>query len=337
MRRSGLRTNCASPSRWTGALRTRTHRDTGTVRRLPAALAGTFLAVATLTVGAAAPAGAATAKYAAIVADPGGTGYWLVQPGGAVFPHVSAPALTNTDCDPLFTAPVLGAVATPDHLGFWEYDAKGGIACFGDAVNYGHADPIVLAHPIVGMATSYDGGGDDMVDSTGGVSAWGDACFLGHVPTHPKIKPIVAIASYPFGTSSCPTAGFWDVGSAGTVYPFGAALAYGTPTSPSPIVTIVSTPNGLGHWELARSGVVTNLGDAPSLGWTSVARPSAWSPWPSPPTETAAGSSASTASSGRTPAPSRAATAPDAPAGTRRRAPVRRTALGPDAPVTSLR
>ena len=271
MRRSGLRTNCASPSRWTGALRTRTHRDTGTVRRLPAALAGTFLAVATLTVGAAAPAGAATAKYAAIVADPGGTGYWLVQPGGAVFPHGSAPALTNTDCDPLFTAPVLGAVATPDHLGFWEYDAKGGIACFGDAADYGSTDGITLPHPVVGMASSYDGAGYDMVDSSGGIYSFGDACYQGHPVTLVGKKPIVAIATSPLGSPTCSSTGYWEVGSTGYVYPYGVALSYGNVNSKSRLVTIVATPDGLGYWELARSGVVSNYGDAAPLGWTSVA------------------------------------------------------------------
>ena len=242
-----------------------------TARRLITALAGAVLVAATLIAVSAAPAGAANLKYAAIVGDAGGNGYWLVQSGGTAVPHGSAPTLSNTNCDPLFTAPVLGAVATPDHLGFWEYNAKGGIACFGDAVNWGSGDTHTLAHPIVGMSTSYDGNGYHMVDGTGGVIAWGDACYLGSPTTVPKNKPIVAVTDYPFGSPSCASTGYTEVGSSGTVYAFGASVSYGTPASTSRIVTIVSTPDGLGYWELARSGVVTNLGSAPSLGWTSVA------------------------------------------------------------------
>jgi len=245
-------------------------RSTATARHLISVLAGTTLVLVVLTGVSAVPAGAASIKYAAIVGDAGGTGYWLVQSGGSTVAHGSAPAPSNTDGDPLFTAPVLGAVATPDHLGFWEYNANGGLACFGDATDWGSGDPHTLPDPTVGMASTYDGHGYVMVDRIGDVISWGDACYLGSPPARTKHKPIVAVASYPFGSASCPSTGYWVVGSTGTVYPFGTAAAYGTTTSPSPIVTLVSTPSGLGYWELAKSGVITNFGDAASLGWTSV-------------------------------------------------------------------
>jgi len=212
------------------------------------------------------PASAKTPKplpYAAIVNSPSGTGYWLVQTDGTVTPAGTAPALTNTNCDPTFAAPAIGAVATPDGLGLWEVNAGGAVACLGDAVFYGSMGAYHLNHPMVGIAATPDGLGYRFVSTDGGVFCFGDAVFLGSEGGTTLPKPIVSIAATPAN-------GYWMVGGSGIVYPFGDAAAHGNGPRGSHIVAMAGTHDGNGYWLLDKNGAVRNFGDAAALGSTTV-------------------------------------------------------------------
>jgi hypothetical protein len=224
-------------------------------------MAGMEVAVASLPAAAKVPK---PATYVAIATDASGAGYWSVQTGGTVFAYGDAPALTNTNCDPTFAAPVVAAVATPDGLGLWEVTAKGAIACFGDADYFGSAGALTLNRPIVSMNPSPDGRGYRMVVSDGGIFCYGDASFRGSPGGTVLPKPIVGSAGTPDGL------GYWLVGASGIVYPEGDAPAYGNAPKGSHIVAIVGTPDGNGYWLLNKSGAVANFGDAASVGSTTV-------------------------------------------------------------------
>jgi hypothetical protein len=66
-----------------------------------------------------------------------------------------------------------------------------------------------------------------------------------------------------------PNDGYWMAASNGTVYAFGKAKNYGSPSShdlKSPIIAFASTPNGGGYWEVASNGGVFAFGNARFLG-----------------------------------------------------------------------
>ena len=114
-------------------------------------------------------------------------------------------------------APVVGAAATPDGLGYWVVAADGGIFAYGDAAFEGSAGGIHLNAPVVGMAATPDGGGYWLVASDGGVFAFGDAAFEGSMGATPLNEPVVGMAASPDG------GGYWLVASDGGVFTFGDA------------------------------------------------------------------------------------------------------------------
>ena len=92
-------------------------------------------------------------------------------------------------------APVVGAAATPDGLGYWVVAADGGIFAYGDAAFEGSTGGIHLKAPVVGMAATPDGRGYWLVASDGGVFAFGDATFAGSMGGRPLNQPVVGMAA----------------------------------------------------------------------------------------------------------------------------------------------
>jgi hypothetical protein len=90
-------------------------------------------------------------------------------------------------------------------------------------------------------------------------------------PTPTPASP--APASPTGGRPGAPVgAGYWMLGSRGTVYPFGAAAALGDGASDVAAVHLEPTPSGGGYWVLEGDGRVRSFGDAAAFGDVERAR-----------------------------------------------------------------
>jgi beta-lactamase class A len=162
-------------------------------------------------------------------------------------------------------APVVGAAATSDGLGYWVVTADGGVFAYGDAAFEGSAGGSHLNAPIVGMAASPTGRGYFLVASDGGVFAYGDAVFEGSAGGSHLDAPVVGMAATPDG------GGYWLVASDGGVFAYGDAVfagAMGGRPLNRPIVGMAATPTGRGYWMTASDGGIFAFGDAPFEGST---------------------------------------------------------------------
>ena len=161
------------------------------------------------------------------------------------------------------TAPVVGAAATPNGLGYWVVAADGGVFAFGDAAFEGSAGGTQLNAPVVGMAATPDGGGYWLVASDGGVFAFGDAAFDGSAGGTQLNAPVVGMAATPDG------GGYWLVASDGGVFAYGDAVFAGSmggrPLN-QPITGMAASPTGNGYWMTAADGGIFAFGDAPYEG-----------------------------------------------------------------------
>jgi Beta-lactamase enzyme family len=170
---------------------------------------------------------------------------------------VGGTTLTN------LTAPVVGAVATSNGLGYWVVAADGGVFASGDAAFEGSAGGTHLNAPIVGMAATPTGRGYWLVASDGGVFAYGDAAFEGSAGGTHLNAPVVGMAATPDG------AGYWLVAADGGVFAYGDAVFAGSmggrPLN-QPIVGMAATAVGNGYWMTAADGGIFAFGDAPFEG-----------------------------------------------------------------------
>ena len=170
-------------------------------------------------------------------------------------------------------APVVGAAATPDGLGYWVVAADGGVFAYGDAAFEGSTGGIRLNAPVVGMAATPDGRGYWLVASDGGVFAFGDANFAGSMGGRPLNQPVVGMAASTGGR------GYWLVASDGGVFAFGDANfagSMGGTTLNAPVVGMSASPERRGYWLVASDGGVFAFGDAPfegSMGGTPLNAP----------------------------------------------------------------
>ena len=131
-----------------------------------------------------------------------------------------------------------------------------------------------LAKPVVGTAAALQGQRFWLVGGKGGVFGFGSAAFLGSLPSlgiHPS-APIV-------GMWPTPTAGGtphwaarpphdWLVGSDGGVFAIGEAGFFGSASYfalAAPLVGMVGTPGGGGHWLVGRDGASSPMGTL--LAW----------------------------------------------------------------------
>ena len=134
--------------------------------------------------------------------------------------------------------------------------------CFVDGGQGGPADPVVLGptstpQPLHQSCPSADqGDGYRLVTPAGSVYPFGDVSDFG-APVAPA-SPIVGVTTDPA------TGGYWELGSDGRVYPFGAPFFgdLGGSPWPDPSVGMVATPDGGGYWMVAADGGVFAFGDA---------------------------------------------------------------------------
>jgi lysophospholipase L1-like esterase len=200
-----------------------------------------------------------------------GSGTWLVDAAGGVYPLGGAPFLGDLSGRSL-NRPIEGMAATPDGRGYWLVASDGGVFAFGDAAFYGSTGGLVLNEPIVGMAATPDGRGYWLVASDGGVFAFGDAAFYGSTGGLVLNEPIVGMAATPDGR------GYWLVASDGGVFAFGDAAFYGSTGSlrlNRPVVGIVGAPFGNGYSLVASDGGTFAFGTTPFEGSLGSAPPAA--------------------------------------------------------------
>jgi hypothetical protein len=191
-----------------------------------------------------------------------GQGYWLVTPGGAIFPFGAAQSYGSTASLHL-NLPIVGMAPTTSGKGYWLVATDGGIFNFGDARFLGSTGAIRLNQPIVGLASTPSGNGYWLVASDGGIFAFGDAPFLGSTGSMRLNQPIVGMASTPSGN------GYWLVASDGGIFAYGDARFFGSTGSirlNKPIVGMAPTKSAGGYWMVASDGGIFNYGDAGFAG-----------------------------------------------------------------------
>ena len=157
----------------------------------------------------------------------------------------------------------VGIAPLSNGSGYWEAEADGTVAAFGNAQNFGSAN-VPLASPIVGIAATPDGGGYWLVGSDGGIFSFGDAQFYGSTGNLRLNSPIVGMTSTQDGK------GYWMVGSDGGIFSFGDAVFRGSMGGQrlnQPIVGMASDPATNGYWLVAADGGIFSYG-APFLGST---------------------------------------------------------------------
>lgn len=206
----------------------------------------------------------------AVLVDPKGRGYWLVQADGGVFTHpqVGLPFFGSAAGMPK-GGPVVGGAATPDGAGYWLCTSIGEVFAYGSAGKFGGAQGQHLNKPVVGMAASPDGNGYILAAGDGGVFTFGDVPFEGSAGAVHLNQPVVGIAITPDGKGYALAAGDGGIFTFGD-QPFEGS-AGGTPLN-KPVVGISASPDGKGYWLAAADGGVFTFGDSPYFGSTGGVR-----------------------------------------------------------------
>jgi hypothetical protein len=159
---------------------------------------------------------------------------------------------------------VIGIAPLNNGTGYWEAEADGTVAAFGNAQNYGSANGQPLNSPIVGIAATPDGGGYWLVASDGGIFSFGDAQFYGSTGNLRLNAPIVGM------TSTGDGGGYWIVASDGGIFSFGDAVFLGSMGGQwlnQPIVGMAGDAATGGYWLVAADGGIFSFG-APFWGST---------------------------------------------------------------------
>jgi hypothetical protein len=150
-------------------------------------------------------------------------------------------------------------------IGYYQVDAKGKVAHFGDAGFFGDLSTTPLNKPIVGIAQTGDDSGYWLAASDGGIFNYGDGGFFGSAGGLKLNKPIVGIAPTVDG------GGYWLVATDGGIFSYGDAQFFGSTGSIAlnkPIVGMAATPDGGGYWLVASDGGIFSYGDAQFFGST---------------------------------------------------------------------
>jgi hypothetical protein len=199
---------------------------------------------------------------AAIAATPGGQGYWVVAPSGAISAYGNAKN-DGSMAGKQLNAPIVGIASTPDGGGYWLVASDGGIFSFGDASFHGSMGGVHLNEPIVGVSANPGGAGYWLVASDGGVFSFGEASFHGSMGGVHLNEPIVGMSANPGG------AGYWLVASDGGVFSFGDSSFHGSMGGVhlnEPVVGLASSHDGGGYWLVASDGGVFSFGDTKFAG-----------------------------------------------------------------------
>ena len=210
-----------------------------------------------------------SARAAGVETVPSGSGYWVLDETGRVFPFGGAPDYGQLAGPP--PAPGGRAVAlraVPGARGYWIFTADGRVTPFGAAGRYGDLAGVPLNRPIVAAAATPTGRGYLMVADDGGVFAFGDARFAGSTGDRRLNAPIRSIAADPDG------GGYWLAAADGGVFAFDAPFrgSLGATRLNAPIAGMAGC--GGGYFLVAGDGGVFDFSDCPFDG-SLPARPAA--------------------------------------------------------------
>jgi hypothetical protein len=199
--------------------------------------------------------------------------YNLSAQAGTVGPGSSPPSQAGSGSGSASTAcmshlpsgSVVGSAATKSGNGYYEVDAAGDVAAFGNAVCYGAMTGTPLTQPIVGMATDPSGQGYWLVARDGGIFSFGNAQFYGSTGAMHLNQPVVGMSATANG------GGYWLVAADGGIFSFGDAVFHGSTGGihiNKPVVGMSATADGGGYWLVASDGGIFSFGDAVFHGST---------------------------------------------------------------------
>lgn len=150
--------------------------------------------------------------------DPNGTGFWVVDQLGRIYPNDGAPDFGEiselTDLNQ--GENIVSMSVTPSGLGYWLFSTQGRVWAFGDAGHFGDLSELGLNQPVVASISTTSGNGYYMVAKDGGVFAFGDAQFYGSTANLALNRPVNGLVPSSAG-------GYWLVADDGGIFAFGDA------------------------------------------------------------------------------------------------------------------
>lgn len=206
-----------------------------------------------------------------IVANPVGSGYWIVTYDGMVSRRGTAADICADleDCTGyrygnrhkdtnLHT--VVAAAATPTGLGLWVVDRTGAVWVAGDAESYGNVKDRTRNDKIAtGMFATLGGRGYAIVMQDGEVLTFGDAPNFGSGGSNGYRVVGIAPSTSPTGRVT----GYWVVNSHGTVTAFGAAPHLGNDHGGQRVVGIAALPGNRGYETVGWTGATEKMTATP--------------------------------------------------------------------------
>jgi type VII secretion-associated serine protease mycosin len=221
----------------------------------------------------------AIADRPASVPDP--HGYWVAYSNGVVKAFGGAPFLGDSRASATMRRAPIVAMALrmiptgyrqAPKFGYWLVNARGAVAAFGTARNYGSVRATDLHKPITGMAVTADGLGYWLVAADSGVFAFGDAPFMGSGVAEPSNRALtfVDISATPSGD------GYFVMSTTGAQILIGDAWQWyldntGDRKLPAPIASMSLTADGNGSWLIGRDGHLYPFGTAAAHGSRPIA------------------------------------------------------------------
>ena len=190
-----------------------------------------------------------TNRHVAVVANPTGTGAWLLGANGSIDTVGAARARRGMPTDP--TADPAVDLAPSGH-GFWILTARGRLTARGGAPTMVGPRPALAARRYVALATLPSGDGAYALRSDGFVEALGRARHRGDLLGRIGTDRPVDIAVAPSGL------GYYVVTARGDVHKFGRVFHDGDPggfIGPD-VVGLATDPDGRGYWIALDTGAV---------------------------------------------------------------------------------
>ncbi|HEV7864679.1 MAG TPA: phytase [Acidimicrobiia bacterium] len=183
-----------------------------------------------------------------------GSGYWMVDAGGRVYPFGDAKDLGAPGGRLAPGAAAVDLEPTPSSGGYWVLADNGRVYPFGDAVVL--PDPAGALRPgetAAALSATPSGRGYWVFTTRGRVLAFGDAPFLGDVSTLTLAGAVLDSIATPSG------GGYYMVAADGGIFAFGDAAFFGSMGGQrlnAPVQSLVPDPDGRGYWLVASDGGV---------------------------------------------------------------------------------
>ncbi|MGY6500527.1 MAG: hypothetical protein ACXIVQ_06535 [Acidimicrobiales bacterium] len=207
-------------------------------------------------------------------ASTAGSGYWMIDLTGNVYPFGAAgyhgqPSSQHPhypDCSPQngldYCDIIIDIEGAPGGGGYWALDTTGWIWRYGSAANLGSFGTW-RDDPWMSITATTSGNGMWGFSYQGCVETLGSAPFHGDMCGVRLNAPVIGSAVTPSGN------GYYMVAADGGIFSFGDARFYGSTGSMrlnQPVTDMVVSPTGNGYWLVALDGGVFAFGDARFYG-----------------------------------------------------------------------